>query len=406
MKKHFSFFLIPSILFAFLTAPVAGAIENSPLHAGGQRIVLEEVYPGEMGYSAEEGTLFDKRILENEGDIRDALNQALGELADNCTLRVRDYDLNMLPKGLLALRQNFGESITFSPPMNSGQKGISTIRAQIEYNPAGRALREALGVVPLENEDWEAREILNAAAPILDSCHGMTEEEKIIRLHDVLVETVGFAEEDFPGDASDVYYALAEGLGSMRGYPETLHFLYSMAGLDSRMVVGQLLLGSGGYPRYFNKVKLDGEWYNVDALMDDPKPDRENRPLRGFLLVNDEVMGQRVNWEMKRYPSATAEDNWSMRYGIVADSPEALRQAVAKQLRTGAPFFTIWVPEYSSAVYKPVVSQATIDAYAKAGKTIRISYIGGMTMDPVSKKGIPGAVLFTFTIMDAEEWPA
>lgn len=92
-------------------------------------------------------------------------------------------------------------------------------------------------------------------------------------LHDMMIERMEYSEydvkihdpESFPRKIS-VIGALLDGVANSQGYADTFCMLTTMAGLESdRMCV----LKNVDDPHFVNLIKLDGEWYTVDASYND-----------------------------------------------------------------------------------------------------------------------------------------
>ncbi len=98
---------------------------------------------------------------------------------------------------------------------------------------------------------------------------GMSEYEKICAIYDWLCSNVTYDDSE-PADETamllqhSAYAALVEKTAVCQGYATAFYRLALMAGLDARVVTGY---GDGG-PHGWNIVRLDGQWYYVDATWD------------------------------------------------------------------------------------------------------------------------------------------
>lgn len=131
------------------------------------------------------------------------------------------------------------------------------------------------------------------------------EEQKVKYVHDALVRGVSYRLEndckpENIGHIRTVYGAWVQGESLCEGYARAMK-----AALD-RLAIPCVLV-QGGYrnttdssqPHMWNMVQVDGQWYGLDATLDDPKS-----PLPGeggtdgfersdYLLVGEDVMGRR-----------------------------------------------------------------------------------------------------------------
>ena len=116
----------------------------------------------------------------------------------------------------------------------------------------------------------------------------MTDFEKAVILHDQLVLNCTY---DLSGNT---YETLVEGIGRCEGYTQAYSVLLSRVGIDSEYVKSDTMNHA------WNKIKIDGEFYNVDVTWDDPNPpDYTGLAYHSFFLCsdeafeNDEIMGRR-----------------------------------------------------------------------------------------------------------------
>ena len=55
----------------------------------------------------------------------------------------------------------------------------------------------------------------------------------------------------------------------------------------------------------WNKVKVDGNWYNLDVTWDDPVPDKKGHISYGYFLVSDSQLAKTHSWNDAGLPKAT-----------------------------------------------------------------------------------------------------
>ncbi|MBE6614651.1 MAG: hypothetical protein E7631_05020 [Ruminococcaceae bacterium] len=119
----------------------------------------------------------------------------------------------------------------------------------------------------------------------------MTEPETALYVHDYLISSYAYDETE---TIFDVYSFLKERKGVCQAY--ALCYMAVMRELDIPcfMVVSEEMNHS------WNLVQIDGEWYHVDLVYDDPRPDRPGQVLHThFLLSDDAIMadyGQGSHW--------------------------------------------------------------------------------------------------------------
>lgn len=126
------------------------------------------------------------------------------------------------------------------------------------------------------NYEWNKKEIENkkqALAKELDSIISkvittdMTDFEKEVALHDYLVNNVSYYSytdiDEMPSLMHNAYGALVQKEAVCDGISDAYCLLLRKCQIDNIVVTGKM-----GDRHAWNKVKLDGEWYNVDVTAD------------------------------------------------------------------------------------------------------------------------------------------
>ncbi|RAP74512.1 S-layer homology domain-containing protein [Paenibacillus montanisoli] len=152
---------------------------------------------------------------------------------------------------------------------------------------------------------------------------GMTEYERELAIHDYILLNTAYDYDNFvsgtvPPESYTVYGVLFGGIAVCQGYAGTADLLLSMAGIESSIVVGT----ANGGTHAWNKVKIGGEYYNLDVTWDDPVPDVEGRRTYGYFNVTDEELRRDHAWSDK-LPAATAKTFNYYRMNGLAVSSEA-----------------------------------------------------------------------------------
>ena len=120
---------------------------------------------------------------------------------------------------------------------------------------------------------------------------GMSDFEKAITIHDWITYNIDY-------DQTYTNYYLEETLrdrtGVCQGYAEAFNSMAKWAGLECVFIGGFADNGSGdGYVGHaWNRVKIDGSWYNVDTTWDDPtwegkSPNDHTHNGYAYFLVSD-----------------------------------------------------------------------------------------------------------------------
>ncbi|MBP3966383.1 S-layer homology domain-containing protein [Paenibacillus lignilyticus] len=167
------------------------------------------------------------------------------------------------------------------------------------------AAKQSLPVV-IKNEQMQ--EIYTRARAVLAEIirPGMTEYERELAIHDYILQHTAYDYENYkndtvPPESYSVYGVLMNGIAVCQGYAGTADLLLSMAGIESHIVIGTADGGSHAW----NKVKIDGAYYNLDVTWDDPVPDVAGRLNYGYFNVTDEALREDHAWK-DTLPQATA----------------------------------------------------------------------------------------------------
>lgn len=118
---------------------------------------------------------------------------------------------------------------------------------------------------------------------------GASDYEKELYIHDTLAADCVYSE--FGDDVGTAYGALVGDVASCEGYARAMQLLLLKAGVQSHLVTGQAVNEegvSGGH--MWNRVQLDGEWYNVDVTWDDH--DDSTLPRHAYFNVSDAMLSR------------------------------------------------------------------------------------------------------------------
>lgn len=144
----------------------------------------------------------------------------------------------------------------------------------------------------------EADKVIAAFPPNAD------DYDKFLIVHDYIVNCTEYDETCSKPFVRTVYGSLVLGRGVSTGYAHAFQFICMKAGLTSMIVSGT---DADGNEHIWNKVKLGGEWYNIDCSQDDFDGSYEH------FMVSDEVMGQLYTESRTDYP-ASADDSYSLKF--------------------------------------------------------------------------------------------
>lgn len=131
---------------------------------------------------------------------------------------------------------------------------------------------------------------------------GMTDFEKIKAINDYIVLNTEYSRDVSAGVSEHSAYAvLKEGKGVCSGYALSIFKLAERAGIEVDYITGE----AGGDLHGWNLVKLDGQWYHLDATWNDPVPDRKGLVRYKYFLAPDSHMKLTHSWQGMDYSAAT-----------------------------------------------------------------------------------------------------
>lgn len=185
---------------------------------------------------------------------------------------------------------------------------VLTINFTVTYSPE-------LLILKGRKLEYKEKLIQNAAKSTLSKIvkDDMTDYDKIKAVHDFIVLNTAYDEYTYQNGEPkrnaaspfDSYGVFMEKSAVCDGYTRAFYLLTNMLGYDSIVVNGESLLDNGAHS--WNKIKLDGRWYNVDSTWDDPIPDKKGRVLHNYFLISDKKMRKDHKWVGHDYPVATQD---------------------------------------------------------------------------------------------------
>lgn len=138
----------------------------------------------------------------------------------------------------------------------------------------------------------------------------MNDYEKERVLHDYLVNNAKYDErvftKDMPYESYTDYGVLVKGIGVCSSYARAMYRLLNLAGIECIYVTGYADDGYKKVAHAWNIVKIDGEYYHLDATFDDPIVyTGEEIITHNYFNINDKKMAQDHIWDESKYPKCT-----------------------------------------------------------------------------------------------------
>jgi transglutaminase/protease-like cytokinesis protein 3 len=188
--------------------------------------------------------------------------------------------------------------------VNSSTKKLASSKLMYKY--------ENSVIYKMQSEiDTEVNKILSMIEP------DMTEYDKVKLFNDVLASTVVY-DESAP-NCRDIYGVFVGKKAICGGYSKAFSYLCSKAGIETAAVTGD----ADGLPHMWNKVKVDGKWYNIDVTYAVSGDGADDYIRYDYFCVPDKMLEEsRTVYEQSyKYPEANSDGgSYFAKNSLVADS--------------------------------------------------------------------------------------
>jgi hypothetical protein len=181
----------------------------------------------------------------------------------------------------------------------------------------------------LKINNSKVQEVYDKANEIIKNIitENMTELEKELVIHNYIIKNTRYDDENYemdsiPDDSYTPYGALIKGVAVCDGYTKSMKILLNMVGIESDIVKGDTIVGGNRVNHSWNLVKIEGEYYHVDATWNDPIPDAGDKVRYSYFNMTDEELEQDHVWNKDRYRRAVRDKYeylHSMYHSIISD---------------------------------------------------------------------------------------
>lgn len=214
---------------------------------------------------------------------------------------------------------------------------------------------------------------------------GMSDFDKELALHDYIVNNSIYDSANMNNNVPEdhnAYGVLVKGLGVCESYAKAMSLLLNKAGIECIVVTG-----NAGGPHAWNKVKLDGEWYNLDATWNDPVMQGNTQVLKHtYFNVSDNMIKQDHMQDSKfsKYAANSTkyyyfnmgrgeiDSNGNMMKSVNSYN-EAVNEAV-KSAKSGQKFVSLQIKDNSIKNISSYVSKLMNDVCNQARKGVGVQY--------------------------------
>lgn len=174
-----------------------------------------------------------------------------------------------------------------------------------------------------EQSQSEKNELEQTVDEILQGLDdGWSDYDKVKYLHDRIVLRCSYSENGI--QPYSAYGCLVQGESVCEGYSKAMLTLCQRAGIKCIPVLGKGIENGEQEPHIWNKIMLDGQWYNFDLTWDDPISQMGEDYIRyDYFAVTDEEISMDHIVDSNRfmeYPEAVStENNYYVLNGLLVD---------------------------------------------------------------------------------------
>lgn len=189
----------------------------------------------------------------------------------------------------------------------SWSDGSGVIAANIGYDDATTAMAYLEGKRSQVSAD--VQQLVNVAQRVKAQVthSGMSDYEIVKAYHDYLVNFNTYQE---TGSRShSAVGALIDGYTVCEGYSDAFDLLCYLSGIECLQIVGTATSSSGSENHAWDKVLLNGAWYNVDVTWDDPVSSQPVLRYDYFLISDNQLAGDHQWLLYPHWPAANSNYN-------------------------------------------------------------------------------------------------
>lgn len=158
---------------------------------------------------------------------------------------------------------------------------------------------------------------------------GMTEYDKVKLFNDVLASGVVY-DENSP-NCRDIYGVFVDKKAICGGYSKAFSYLCGKVGIETVTVTGD----ADGQPHMWNKVKINGKWYNIDVTYAVATSFGSSYVRYDFFCVPDSMLASSrvVYGQTYEYPAAVSNDcDYFAKNGLMAYSVDDAKEIMTRQV--------------------------------------------------------------------------
>ncbi len=218
----------------------------------------------------------EKLYLENR-QLCDRIAEGIEQMQDYIYVGDIKFDLKKLPyiiKTVIRMHPELFYINTKQVALGSDEQGNIAVVCPFYLDEKSE--------IQAQQEKFDQR--VNEILSLVDD--NMTEFEKALVVHDEIALNCEYLNDEDNMKYITAYGALVNEKANCQGYSAAFSHLMSLLGIETEVVESSSLF------HVWNKVKIDGSWYNADVTWDDPLYDKQGHVShKYFLLSNAAIAG-------------------------------------------------------------------------------------------------------------------
>lgn len=280
-------------------------------------------------------------------EFRAIMRDSIGEARDSIRIRVAEYDadaynVDAIFKSILAESSNLGYVSGCSATIMSMRgKASAIVELSLEY------VYPKEKILALRNEtEKQANAIIKSIIKPV-----MSDYEKILAVHDYIIKNSEYDQLNadlgtVPPEEHEAYGVLVKGTGVCDSYAKAMKLLLEKSGVTCLLVEGTTIEDSASVDHAWNIVKLDDEYYHIDATWNDAELNYQ------YFNMNDEAIRKTHLWDKSKYPVCSGTKYNYFEYNkLVANNQEEAMSMIAKAVSNQKKSLLFRIADYSSSAY-------------------------------------------------------
>jgi len=161
----------------------------------------------------------------------------------------------------------------------------------------------------------------------------LTDYQKVMQIHDSLINSCRYVETEETGYCSTAYGCLVRKEANCEGYAKAFDLICSRIGINAVLITGEV---EGGENHAWNQVNVSGKWYNIDVTWDDS--DIEGDTRRAYFLCDDSEFYRNHTPDREHFEPFvcnSSENNYYNINGLYAENVEDAASIVVQGLMRG-----------------------------------------------------------------------